>query len=77
MLAPLSWLQEYVTTSASVEEIARRLNVSALDVERVLDVGVADVDGNVGRFLVGSVLEVEPAPERRSPPRVPGRRGGG
>ena len=62
MLAPLSWLQEYVTTSASVEEIARRLNVSALDVERVLDVGVADVDGNVGRFLVGSVLEVEPHP---------------
>ncbi len=57
MRAPLSWLREYVTTSATVEEIARRLNVSSLEVERILDVGVADVDGNVGRFLVGRVLE--------------------
>ena len=62
MRAPLSWLQEYVTTSATPEEIAGRLKVSALDVERILDVGVADVDGNVGRFLVGSVLAVEQHP---------------
>ncbi len=62
MRAPLSWLREYVTTSAPPEEIAGRLKVSALDVERILDVGVADVDGNLGRFLVGSVLAVEPHP---------------
>ncbi len=62
MRAPLSWLREYVTTSASPEEIARRLATSSLDVERILDVGVADADGNVGRFLVGNVLEVEPHP---------------
>ncbi len=62
MRAPLSWLSEYVTTSASPEEIARRLATSSLDVERILDVGVADADGNLGWFLVGSVLEVEPHP---------------
>jgi phenylalanyl-tRNA synthetase beta chain len=62
MRAPLSWLREYVTTSASPEEIARRLNVSSLEVERILDVGVADLDGNLGRFLVGSVLDVAPHP---------------
>jgi phenylalanyl-tRNA synthetase beta chain len=32
--------------------------VSSLEVERVIDVGVPDVDGNLGRFLVGRVLEV-------------------
>jgi phenylalanyl-tRNA synthetase beta chain len=62
MRAPLSWLREYVTTSASPEEIARRLNVSSLEVERILDVGVPDLDGNLGRFLVGSVLDVAPHP---------------
>jgi phenylalanyl-tRNA synthetase beta chain len=58
MRAPLSWLREYVTVDATVDEIAYRLAISSLDVERVIDVGVPDVDGNVGRFLVGRVLEV-------------------
>ncbi len=62
MRAPLSWLREYVTVDATVEEIAHRLAISALEVERVIDVGVPDVDGNVGRFLVGRVLEVVPHP---------------
>jgi phenylalanyl-tRNA synthetase beta chain len=62
MRAPLSWLREFVTTKASPEEIARRLSISSLDVERILDAGVADTDGNLGRFLVGAVLEVEPHP---------------
>ena len=60
MHAPLSWLREYVTVDAPAEQIARRLAVSSLEVERVIDVGVADVDGNLGRFLVGRVLAVEP-----------------
>src|SRR5438034_10713705 len=60
MRAPLSWLREYVTVDPSAGEIARRLAISALEVERVIDVGVPDVDGNVGRFLVGSVLEARP-----------------
>ena len=62
MRAPLSWLREYVTVDATVDEIAHRLAISSLEVERVIDVGVPDVDGNVGRFLVGRVLEVEAHP---------------
>ncbi len=62
MRVPLSWLREYVTVDATPEEIARRLAISALDVERIIDVGVPDLDGNVGRFLVGRVLEVEAHP---------------
>ncbi len=62
MHAPLSWLREYVTTDASAEEIKRRLEISSAEVERILDVGVPDVDGNLGRFLVGTVLEVESHP---------------
>jgi phenylalanyl-tRNA synthetase beta chain len=58
MRAPLSWLREYVTVDATAEEIADRLYISALQVDHLLDVGVPDVDGNLGRFLVGRVLEV-------------------
>src|SRR5918999_1241291 len=62
MHAPLSWLREYVTVDATPEEIQRRLAISALEVPRILDVGVPDLDGNLGRFLVGTVLEVERHP---------------
>lgn len=63
MRAPLSWLREYVDgVNAPTEEIARRLRISSLDVPRVFDVGVSDLDGNVGRFLVGRVVEVESHP---------------
>jgi phenylalanyl-tRNA synthetase beta chain len=63
MRAPLSWLREYVTVDATAEQIADRLAISAFDaVERVREVGVPDLDGNLGRFLVGRVLEVEPHP---------------
>jgi phenylalanyl-tRNA synthetase beta chain len=59
---PLSWLREYVTVDATAAGIADRLFISSLQVDEVLEVGVADVDGNVGRFLVGRVLEVEAHP---------------
>ena len=62
MKAPLSWLREYVTVDATADEIAQRLAISSLEVERVIDVGVPDVDGNLDRFLVGRVLEVEAHP---------------
>jgi phenylalanyl-tRNA synthetase beta chain len=58
MRAPLSWLREYVIVDATVEEIAERLFTSSVQVDAVIDVGVPDVDGNVGRFLVGRVLDV-------------------
>ena len=60
MHVPLSWLREYVTVDATAKEIADRLFTSAAEVERVFDVGVPDVDGNVDRFLVGKVLDVAP-----------------
>ena len=62
MRAPLSWLREYVTVDATADEIAYRLAISSLEVERVIDAGVADTDGNLGRFLVGRVLEAAPHP---------------
>jgi len=62
MRAPLSWLREYVTVDATAVEIARRLAISSLEVERVLDAGVADADGNLGRFLIGKVLEAKAHP---------------
>ena len=62
MKAPLSWLREYVETSATDEEIARRLTISTFEVERLVDVGVADVDGNLGHFVVGKVVAADPHP---------------
>ena len=63
MRVPLSWLREYVTVDATAEEIAERLAISAFDdVERVRDIGVPDEDGNLGRFLVGKVVDVSPHP---------------
>jgi phenylalanyl-tRNA synthetase beta chain len=62
MQAPLSWLREYVTVDATPEQIAHRLSISSAAVDRIIDVGVPDDDGNLGRFLVGTVVEAEPHP---------------
>ena len=62
MKAPLSWLREYVATDASDEEIARRLSISALEVDRLVDVGVADEGDNLAHFVVGRVVSAEPHP---------------
>jgi phenylalanyl-tRNA synthetase beta chain len=59
---PVSWLREYVETSATAEEIARRLSISSLEVERVLDAGVPDAPGNLAHFRVGRVVSAEPHP---------------
>jgi phenylalanyl-tRNA synthetase beta chain len=63
MRVPLSWLREYVEVDATAAEIGRRLDISSVDqVERVRKVGVPDLDGNLSRFLVGTVLEAGPHP---------------
>jgi phenylalanyl-tRNA synthetase beta chain len=62
MRVPLSWLREYVTTGASAQEIARLLTVSSLEVDRVIDVGVAGTADNLGRFVVGRVAAVDEHP---------------
>jgi len=62
MRAPLSWLREYVSTDATDAEIARRLTISSLEVDRLLDVGVADEGGNLAHFVVGRVIAADPHP---------------
>ncbi len=62
MRAPLSWLREYVRVDAPADEIARRLAVSSLEVDRVIDVGVADVGDNLALLRVGRVLEAAKHP---------------
>ena len=62
MRIPMSWLREYAETPASTAEIAARLGISSLEVDRVIDVGVADEGGNLGHFVVGRVVSAEPHP---------------
>ena len=57
MKIPVTWLREYVDTPASTAEIAERLSISTLEVERVARRGVPDLDGNLGFYRVGRVLE--------------------
>src|SRR5262245_24046670 len=57
MKIPLSWLREYVAFDVPAGELAARLAVSTAEVERVYPVGVPDEDGNLGRYLVGKVVE--------------------
>ena len=48
------------STSSStlpVEELARRLVFTSCEVDRIVRRGVPDVDGNLGHFVVGKVLE--------------------
>ena len=62
MKVPVSWLREYVQTAATPHEMARRLSISSLEVDRVIEVGVPDAPGNVGHFVVGRVVSAEPHP---------------
>ncbi len=62
MRVPVSWLREYVDTRASTDEVARRLSISSLEVERVADVGVPADGDNLGHFVVGRVLAADPHP---------------
>jgi phenylalanyl-tRNA synthetase beta chain len=54
---PISWLKEYVPIEMPVRELADRLVIATCEVDRVETIGVADVDGNLGLFRVGRVLE--------------------
>jgi phenylalanyl-tRNA synthetase beta chain len=57
MKVPLSWLREYVPVAAPAAELAERLAVATCEVERIGRRGVPDLDGNLGLFRVGRVLE--------------------
>jgi phenylalanyl-tRNA synthetase beta chain len=62
MRAPLSWLREYVETGATAQELGRRLAISSVEVERVIDTGVTDEGDNLGHFVVGRVVSAERHP---------------
>ena len=62
MRAPLSWLREYVRVDAAAHEIGRRLAVSSLEVDRVVDVGVADEGDNLSHLRVGRVVAADKHP---------------
>ena len=57
MKVPVSWLREYVAFDWPVERLAAKLVFTSCEVDRVVQRGVADADGNLGRFLVGRVVE--------------------
>jgi phenylalanyl-tRNA synthetase beta chain len=57
MLVPLSWLRDYVAVDAAVEELADRIGISVAGVERIIRHGVPDLDGNLGLYRVGRVLQ--------------------
>ena len=62
MRAPLTWLREYVRVGADAHEIARRLAVSSLEVDRVIEIGVADVGDNLSFLRVGTVVAADKHP---------------
>lgn len=62
MRVPLSWLREFVAIDVAADEIAARLAISTCEVERIVQRGVRDVDGNIDRFRVGRVLQVTAHP---------------
>ena len=57
MKIPVSWLREYVEVDATTTQIAERLAISTFELERISYRGVPDVDGNLGLYRVGLVLE--------------------
>ncbi len=57
MKVPVSWLREYVPIEMPIRELADRLVISTCEVDGFHTVGVADVDGNLGLFRVGRVLD--------------------
>ena len=57
MKIPLSWLKEYVEIDLPLDELAARVDISIGVVEGLERIGVPDVDGNLGLYRVGQVLE--------------------
>jgi phenylalanyl-tRNA synthetase beta chain len=62
MFVPLNWLRDYVAVEVPLEELVDRIGTSVAGVERVIERGVADDDGNLGLYRVGRVLEAAKHP---------------
>ncbi len=63
MKVPVSWLRDYVAIEMPLAELAERLAVSTCEVDQISRRGVPDVDGNLGYFRVGKVLEAARHPK--------------
>jgi phenylalanyl-tRNA synthetase beta chain len=57
MKLPLSWLREYVPVDVPTPVLADRLSVATAEVKGIERRGVPDVDGNLGLFRIGRVVE--------------------
>ncbi len=57
MRIALSWLREFVAIDMPLPELAERIAVASAEVERITRRGVPDEGDNLGRFVVGRVLE--------------------
>jgi phenylalanyl-tRNA synthetase beta chain len=62
MKVPLSWLRDYVTVASPTRELADRLSVASAEVKSIERRGVSDLDGNLGLYRVGRVLEAAKHP---------------
>jgi phenylalanyl-tRNA synthetase beta chain len=62
MRVPVSWLRDHVPLEMPLDDLATRLSVSTAEVEGIERRGVPDVDGNLGRFRVGRVVEAAKHP---------------
>jgi phenylalanyl-tRNA synthetase beta chain len=62
MRVPVSWLREYVPIDVPIPKVADLLVISTCEVDGIEHVGVADVDGNLGLFRVGRVLDAAKHP---------------
>ena len=62
MRVPLSWLREYVRFDVSAVELGRRLAISSLEVDRLIDLGVPEEGGNLDLLRVGRVVEAAKHP---------------
>jgi phenylalanyl-tRNA synthetase beta chain len=64
MQVPLSWLKDYVDLRLSTRELAERMTLAGLEVEKIDYIGVegADLVWDPDRFVVARVLAVAPHP---------------
>src|ERR671934_2007987 len=62
MRLPVSWLRDYVALDMPLTELAERLSIASAEVEGIERRGVPDVDGNLGLFRVGRVLDAQKHP---------------
>ena len=54
---PVSWLRDYVAFDLPLAELAERLVLSGLEVDRIITRGAPDQGSNHGNFRIGRVVE--------------------